>query len=110
MAVLQSQKQDISVLAGQTLFEQFDFFQDDALTVPFNLTGYTLQVVIQPPTLGEDATVTIGPAIDAVNGTVQIQCDTTGWKVGRGSWYMKATDSDINISYPLRGVLYVGNP
>jgi len=114
VAVLESQKQDISVLVGQTLSEQFDCFLDDDHTIPFDLTGYTLQATLNIPSLGEDAAVTLTPGsgmtVDAANGIVALTCPTDGWKVGRGSWHLQATDASNEISYPLRGVLYVGNP
>jgi hypothetical protein len=41
---------------------------------------------------------------------VQIEQPTAGWQVGRGRWYLQSTDPSGLVSYPLRGVLYVGTP
>jgi hypothetical protein len=117
MAVLESQTYDLTVLAGQTFSQQFDCFQDDALSVVFDLTGYTFQAVLKIPNLGEDPAVTLtessGLAVSPSQGIVSLTVAaavTATWPVGRGRWYLQATDSSGEVSYPLRGVLYVGNP
>jgi len=114
MAVLQSQNQDIYVLSGQTLVEQFDCFQDDTLSIPFDLTDYALQAFLEIPSLGGGDPIVLtagdGLVVDAPNGIIQLNASTTGWMVGRGRWYVEATDGSAVKSYPLRGVLYVGAP
>lgn len=110
MAVLKTQSQDISVLAGQTLDVQFDCYQDDAHTLPFDLTGYTLSAVLTPPGDSGAAPITVVPNVLPTQGSVEIKQDTTGWLVGRGRWYLEATDAAGDKSYPLRGLLFVGNP
>jgi hypothetical protein len=115
MAVFETIPRDISVLAGQTLFAEWDCFSNDALTVPFDLTGYTLEAVLMLPGFDQAETpVTLtsgaGLTINAAGGIVQIEQPTAGWQVGRGRWYLQSTDPSGLVSYPLRGVLYVGTP
>lgn len=115
MAVFEPIPRNLDALVGGTLFAEWDCFSDDAMKVPFNLTGYTLEAVLTPPGFDDSAAPIVltegaGLTLNLAGGVVQMQQATTGWKTGRGRWYLQATDPGGLVSFPLRGVLNVGNP
>lgn len=111
---LRSGSYDVYALAGETLVIPFSFYEDDALTEPFDLTGYAIQVVLMVPSWGENAPITLTPGsgLTVVDnpGLVTLVVETAGWPVGRGRWSMQLIDSSRVVSYPLRGYLFVGAP
>lgn len=115
MAVFKPINKALEALVGQTLYAEWDFFSDDEHTIVFDLTGYTLEVVITPPGFDDTATpLTLtdgsGLSLNLPGGVVQLEQDTSAWVTGRGHWYLRATDPSGLVSFPLRGVLNVGTP
>lgn len=91
-------------------------FSDEAETEPLDLTGYTVEVVLEPASLGENGPVTLtgglGFPAGRKGGEVQIfqAIDTPTFDVGLGHWFMKLADATGKVTYPFSGKLIVGRP
>lgn len=106
---------DLSGALGETLEETVTLFSDEAETHPLDLTGWTIEVVLEPNTLGENPPVKLvgGLSIpERKNGQVLIAqaLTPTTFDVGLGHWFMRATNPSGAVSYPKSGRLTIGKP
>ncbi len=108
---------DITVAIGQTLDFWVPLFVDEEETEPYDLTGATVEVYLEPYDLGENPPLhlTSGGGLHIPEGpggvfriTYPIEPDE--FDVGLGRWYTKLTDITGRVSYPRSGRFTVGRP
>lgn len=108
---------DLLVAQGETLDVTLTLYSDEAESVPRDLTGSTLEAVLEPYNLGENAAVALvagnGLTIaEPKNGQVRVvkAISAAVFDVGLGHWYLKRTDAAGRVTYPRSGKLVVGRP
>lgn len=109
---------DLSAALGETLDKTITLYSDDAETTPLDLTGSTLEAVLEPYNLGENAPLALtagghGLTIaEPKNGQVRLVqvIDPSKFDVGLGHWFLKRTDATGVVTYPRSGRLTIGRP
>lgn len=108
---------DLSAKQGETLDETITLYGgNEAEEDPLNLTGATVEAVLEPYDLGENGPVTlvVGNGLTIVGeptaGQVRLvqAIEASLFDVGLGHWYVKVTNAAGAVSYPRSGKLTIG--
>jgi hypothetical protein len=108
-------KVDLSFLSGGTYTTSIQLYQDTAQTTAFDLTGYTVALVV-----GTLFTLTSGSGLSIptpTNGTITATLTAAQTAQGAASvgisqdpWYLRLTDGSGNVSYPVHGTVNFSQP
>jgi hypothetical protein len=110
---------DLSAKQGETLDELVTLYSgNEAEEDPLNLTGSTVEAVLEPYDVGENEPITlvVGNGLTIVGeptaGQVRMVklIEASLFDVGLGHWYVKVTTAAGAVSYPRSGKLTIGRP
>lgn len=104
----QTGRADFTLPVGSTFDPDIQMFTDKAQTVPLDLTGYTVSLVIV-----NLATLTVGSGltVTALSGLIAVVYQVpSGTALESFHWYLKLTSPTGSVGFPVAGSFTVVAP